>query len=319
MKIAYVYQMDNRWGYAAKTVASGFKNAFVERGDTFEFFDIHKLTHSFWPLEKLKLVNYAPDIIFASVENVPFLPLNLIKGTSLVLWGSFYSPCDYEAQIHGISEQTKKALNKHSAKHNILVWSQHDQLINEKFFSGYQKELGLKFIQLLHCADKTKYTQPVLSPEFDFLWVGNVSHRLTTYKSFIEPLKKELTNFLEYTEDNKIDPEIIETKQFYSRSFITPNVHTEAQIKYKILLNERVFSSTILGGFQICDNPLARNFFNENELVIATEPNDFIEKAHYYITHPDDRIKLIKEMQSNILKNHTYFNRVEAILKALEN
>lgn len=319
MKIAYIYQMDNRWGYAAKTVANGFKNAFVQRGDTFEFFDIHKLTHSFWPLEKLKLINYAPDIIFASVENIPFLPLNLLKSTALVLWGSFYSPCDYEAQIHGISEQTKKVLNKHSSKHNILVWSQHDELINERFFSGYKNDLGLKFIQLLHCADQTKYIEPVLSPEFDFLWVGNISHRLTSYKSFIEPLKKEFRNFLEYTENNKLDPEIIETKQLYSRSFITPNVHTEAQIQHKILLNERVFSSTILGGFQICDNPLARKIFNEKELVIATEPSDFIEKAHYYIKHPDERITMIKKMQANILRNHTYFNRVEDIIVALKN
>jgi hypothetical protein len=319
MKIAYIYQMDNRWGYAAKTVADGFKNAFIEREDTFEFFDIHELTRSFWPLEKLKLINYAPDIIFASVENIPFLPLNLLKSTSLVLWGSFYSPCNYEAQIHGISEETKRTLNKHSAKHNILVWSQHDELINEKFFSGYQKELGLKFMQLLHCADKTKYTAPVLSPEFDFLWAGNISHRLTTYKSFIEPLKKQLKNFLEYTEENKIDPEVIETTQLYSRSFITPNVHTEAQIKYKILLNERVFSSTMMGGFQICDNPLARTFFNENELIIATEPDDFIEKTLYYKNNPDGRINMIKKMQSNILKNHTYFNRIEDIITALKN
>lgn len=311
--------MDNRWGYASKTVATGFKNAFVERGDNFQFFDIHKLTHAFWPLEKLKLVNYAPDIIFASVENVPYLPLNLLKSTSLVLWGSFYSPCDYEAQIHGISEETKKVLNKHSTKHNILIWSQHDELINDKFFSGYQKELGLKFIQVLHCADQTKYTAPVLNPEFDFLWVGNISHRLTTYKSFIEPLKMEFRNFLEYTEDNKIDPEIIEIKQFYSRSFITPNVHTDAQIKHKILLNERVFSSSMLGGFQICDNHLARKFFNEKELAIANEPDDFIEKAHYYINNPDERIKMIKNMQTNILKNHTYFNRVEDIITALKN
>jgi len=104
-------------------------------------------------------------------------------------------------------------------------------------------------------------------------------HRLTTYKSFIVPLKKEFGNYLEYTEHNMINPERIETRRLYSRSFITPNVHTEVQITNKILLNERVFTSTMLDGFQICDNLLARKYFNENELVIATKSRDFIEKC----------------------------------------
>ena len=114
-----------------------------------------------------------------------------------------------------------------------------------------------------------------------------------------------------------IDPERIESKQYYSRSFITPNVHTEAQIKNKILLNERVFSSSILGGFQICDNVLARKLFREDELVIATDSEDFLEKARYYITEPEKRTAMIERIQENILKNHTYFNRIDQILTSL--
>ncbi|ACU02371.1 MULTISPECIES: glycosyltransferase [Pedobacter] len=316
-KIAYIYQTDNKWGYAAKTVANGFKNAFIERGDSFKFFDIAKLENSFWPAEKVKLIAFSPDIIFTSVDNIPYLPLNTLKPTALVLWGSFYSPCNYEPQIDTILEKTKSVLNKYSSRHNILIWSQHEELINEQFFSGYQKELGLKVIQLLHCADKTRFTEPMLNPEFDFLWIGNVSHRLSTYNSVILPLKKEFKNHLEYTEHNMINPETAETKKLYSRSYITPNVHTAAQIKYNILLNERVFTSTMLGGFQICDNLLARKYFNEDELVIATDSNDFIEKTHHYISHPQERLHMIKKMQANLLKNHTYFNRINDVLAAL--
>lgn len=317
-KIAYIYQTDNRWGYAAKTVANGFKNAFVEKGDHFRFFDINAFKSSFWPTEKIKLRNFSPDIIFTSVENIPLLPLNILKPTALVLWGSFYSPCDYEPQIHAIDERTKQVLNKYSSKHNILIWSQHSEDINEQFFNGYHKELGLKFIQLLHCADKTKHTNAILTPEFDFLWIGNTSHRLSTYQSFIEPLKKEYKNYLEYTEHNSIDPETVELEKLYSRSYITPNVHTAAQIKFNILLNERVFTSSMLGGFQICDNLLARQYFNEEELIIATDSDDFIEKTRYYISHPEERLKMINQMQINLLNNHTYFNRIEDIISALE-
>jgi len=316
-KIAYIYNINNKYSYAAKTVANGFKNAFIDRQDSFRFFDLEKLQYSFWPGEKLKLINYAPDIIFASVENLPYIPLKLLKSTSLVLWGAFYSACDYEPQIHTLSEDIKQRLNKYSDKHNILIWSQHDESINEQFFSGYKRELGLKFTQLLHCADKTMFTKPVVNPEFDFIWVGNIGHRVSTYKSFIIPFKEAFNNFLEYSEHNMINPATIERKQYYARSFITPNIHTEAQIKYNILLNERVFTSSMMGGFQICDNILARELFTEDELIIATKSEDFLEKAHYYISHPDERMKMITKMQENISNNHTYFNRIDKILENL--
>ena len=152
-------------------------------------------------------------------------------------------------------------LKRYSSRHDILICSPYNEQINERFFSGYETELGLKVIQLLHCTNKTKLAEPMLRPEFDFLWVGNTTRRITTYKSFIEPLKKESNNYLEYTQHNMISPEIAEAEKLYSRAYITPNLHTDAQIKHNMLLNERVFTAAALGGFQICNNPLARKYF----------------------------------------------------------
>lgn len=314
MKVAYIYDINNTGSYAAKTVSNGFKNAFKARGDEFSFFDITKLTPRLWPTEKRSLLNFAPDVIFTSVENISKIALNRLKPTTLVLWGEFYAPCSYEAQIQTIKEETKQLLNKYSDKHNIIIWSQHDEEINDRFFGGYQKELGLKFIQLLHCADQTRYTAPVLNPEFDFLWVGNIGHRMETYNSFIAPLKTHFSNYLEYTEHNMINPEKLEADQLYSRSFVAPNIHTPAQIEHKILVNERVFTSTMLGGFQICDNQLAKKYFSEDELVIVSNGADLMDKAIYYHSQPAKRLEMIEKMQANILKNHTYFNRIDALL-----
>ncbi|WP_316792773.1 glycosyltransferase [Pedobacter frigoris] len=313
-KIAYIYNINNKYSYAAKTMANGFKSAFIERKDSFRFFDITKLENSFWPDEKFKLAAYAPDIIFVSVENIPYIPLNLLKSTKIVLWGSFYSVCDYDLKIPVVTEKAKQAVKKYSKKHQMLICSVYEESINERFFSGYKKDLGLNLIHLLHCADKTKYAAPLSNPEFDFLWIGNIGQSTTAYNSFIQPLKKSLPNYLEYNEHNMISRETIESKLYYSRSFITPNIHTEIEIKNKMLLNEMVFKSSMLGGFQICDNPLAAELFPEDELIIATNGDDFLEKAHYYISNPDKRMEMIKRMQENILKNHTYANRIDQIL-----
>ena len=49
-KVAYIYQTNSKLSYAAKTVSNGFKNAFIDRGDSFRFFDISKLENSFCQL-----------------------------------------------------------------------------------------------------------------------------------------------------------------------------------------------------------------------------------------------------------------------------
>lgn len=314
MKAAYIFDVRNRYSHAAKTVANGFKNAFLDRRDTFSFFDIMRMKGSFGFYEKIKLLHFSPDVIFTSLENIHFLPGNLPVNVKLVLWAPFYQPCHYEPQIHSITDETKKLLHKISFKNDLIVWSQHDDEINERFFSGYQKEMGLKFVQLLHAADKTKCTNPSLLPELDFVWVGNIGHRRYRYESFINPLKNHYKNHVEFTENNTGDPGYIESKQLYKRSLVAPNIHTDAQVNYQILINERVFTATILGGFQICDNPLARKYFKEDELLIAQNSNQLMEYVEFFRKNPEQRIPLIKKMQHNILQQHTYHHRIKSIL-----
>lgn len=316
-KIAYLYETSNGSDYNARTAAAGFKNAFTERGDSFRLFDLDKLKISYWPAEKIKLTNFNPDIIFTAVENVRYLPLNLLKPTSLVLSGAFYSPSNYDDRIRILTEKAKKVLNKYSSRHKMLILSPYNEQINTRFFSGYETELGLKLIQQLHCINPDTLTEPVLKPEFDFLWLGNTTRRLSAYKSLIAPLKKEFSNFLEYTQHNMIDPEIAASDQLYARAYILPNLHTEAQLKYDMLINQRLFTAAAFGGFQICNNALARKHFNEDELVIATESSDFMEKTRHYISHPEERLRMIKKMQDKLIKHHTYFNRVNEIMTAL--
>ncbi len=317
-KVAYVYNITRKKSFAGRTIALGFRNAFEIQGNEFSFFDLEKLKYPWFNSEKSRIVSYSPSLIFTSVENLKYLPLDELPNVKLVLWGQFYSTCTFEKQLVTISDETKKLLVKNRDKHSILIWSQHSTEINERFFSGYQYELGLKFEQILHCADSKNFKEPILEPEFDFLWIGNVGHRRKTYDDFIVPLKKQYSNFLEFTERNMIEPSEVENKNLYSRSFIAPNIHTPAQIKHNILINERVFTSTLMGGFQICDNELASQYFNKDELVIVKNKSEFRDVIEYYHKHPTERVEMIKKMQNKIIEQHTYSNRISQILNRLK-
>src|SRR5690606_37381200 len=106
--------------------------------------------------------------------------------------------------------------------------------------------------------------------------------RRDRYEKWIGPLKQKYTNYIDYNEYNMVEPIFIESGHFYQRSLFAPNIHSTAQVENKILLNERVFTSSVMGGFQICDNPLARKYFTEEELVIAKTPEEVIDFSEYF-------------------------------------
>jgi hypothetical protein len=317
-KIAYVYNQGFRKkNHAAISVAQGFENAFKNMDFEYQTFDITKLKLSFITGAKKDILAFAPDIIFTSVENVHYLPLDKLNSCNLVLWGQFYEPCDFEKQIVAISQDTKNKLVRYRDKHRILVWSQHSDIINERFFKGYQYELGLEFVQLLHCADKSQFAEPVTAPDFDFIWIGNTRHRKEVYNKIILPLKKSSSGFLEFTEHNPVSPDQIFAKRYYSNAQIAINVHTKAQLEHGILLNERVFSSSIQGGFQICDNSMARQYFTENELVIANDHSDYNDLLIFYKKNPEARVEMIKRMQRKIQNFHLYEHRINQVIDIL--
>ncbi|WP_017258045.1 glycosyltransferase family protein [Pedobacter arcticus] len=319
MRVAYIINQNNPYTYAGITVANGFRNAFLNLGHVFEYFDIKALKSEFWKKKEFnRLLSYDPDLIFASVDDLNILNLKLLPPTKFVLWGAFYKECNYEGQAQTVLKRTKRKLNDFSNKHHIIIWAQHSEQLIEDFFSGYRNELGLKIIQLMHCADDGKIQQPQLHSDYDFLWIGNISHRLETYKEFIEPLKTITANYKEYTEHNKIAPEEVENQALYKKAFLSPNVHTKAQIQFNMGLNERVFSSSLMGGFQICDNNLAKNYFQSDELIVLSRKDEFIDAFYYYKDHPSMRLEMILKMQQNILKNHTYKNRIAQIFDVME-
>ena len=320
-RIAYIYRIHHGSNLAGKMVAQGFRNAFVDMGYEFKEFDSHNFKQYFNRSERNKLCEYQPSVIMSSVENIRYLPLNTLLPQKLVLWGQFYSPNNLDKDTVTISKSDKNELKRQSKRHHILIWSQHSDEINEKYFKGYEKELRLQFTQLMHCADKTKYVPVILdrlsTPEYDFVWIGKIKHRRKSYEQFIGPLKSFSKRYIEYTERCPIDPASIKITQLYASSSLAPNVHSESQRMNHAVLNDRVFVSTFMGGFQICDNMLAKKYFTEDEMIISDNPKQYLEYCRYYLNNPHLRIEMIKKAQDKILHEHTYHNRIEKLRSIL--
>lgn len=117
--------------------------------------------------------------------------------------------------------------------------------------------------------------------------------------------------------------------EYYRAVKVCPNVHLNIQkgemvnVPESVIdtpgfaVNERLFWICGAGGFQIADdNPLVRDFYDEDEVPMATA-EDFNDIFLYYLDHPEERLKMAKKAQERTLKEHTYQHRITNILLPL--
>jgi hypothetical protein len=316
--VAYILDI-NKYNTAGLSIAEGFKYAFNANGFNCKLFDIKDFKKSFFFIDRSrKFEQFLPGVVMTSVDMLEYLPLKKMLPTIFFLWGQFYKPSSFEDQIVTISDSTKALLNSFKDRHRFVVWSQHSNEINESYFQGYSSELGLEFIQLIHCADERLFTPPSETNNFDFVWIGNINHRKADYEKYVTPLKQLTTNYKELTDSAGYTSFEVKKKS-YSASILSPNVHTKAQRDHQIVLNERVFAATLAGGFQICDINLARTYFAPEEMQIAQNPSEYFEICEHFLKYPDQRIDYILRGQSKILEEHTYSSRVKYLISLINN
>jgi len=103
----------------------------------------------------------------------------------------------------------------------------------------------------------------------------------------------------------------------YRSSLICPNIHTTRQKYRRTQLNDRTFNIAAAGAFQICDNPLVRDYFNEDEIIYAENDADYLEKIDFFLRHPDATLPLTAAALKRAHRDHSYCNRIASLYESL--
>jgi FkbM family methyltransferase len=82
-------------------------------------------------------------------------------------------------------------------------------------------------------------------------------------------------------------------------------------------LNMRHFEITAAGGFMMCYRhpELESHFVPGRECVVFDSESDLIEKAAYYLAHPQERVEIALAGQQRTLSEHLFSHRLDAVLK----
>jgi hypothetical protein len=105
--------------------------------------------------------------------------------------------------------------------------------------------------------------------------------------------------------------------QFVSAT-VCPNVSEPHSTDLGYDVVERPFKVLASGGFCISDYvEEAHHIFSPDELLMAQSPQEFRAAIYHFLAHPEDRLRYIEAGQKKVLAEHTYFERVAQLLRAL--
>ncbi len=345
MNLNILYQIPSlETVYAGRFVYEGYKDAFEDLG------------HRFRPLtsnDDLKevLEEYRPDIFISSLNqyNLKFLDLELLKKyrkERLVFFNQI-SPWKHQTDQFGAQAleskpELIKLIRDGLAGDVFFHWLEQD----DPSMDGFTKTTGYPFHTILLAANVKKYFyEPDDKYKADISFVGSL---LPSKREFVKkhlfPLMKKYdvkvhgsdwtlgNRLLGYVQKagqyfnieplkhiRKFQLPLGDERKVYSSSTISLNIHEDHQRKFGSDFNERTFKIPASGGFEICDNVrVLRKYFNENELVIAKNTDDWFEKIDYYIRNPEKRTPIIEAGRRKVLADHTYHNRANQIILIYE-
>lgn len=113
----------------------------------------------------------------------------------------------------------------------------------------------------------------------------------------------------------KADPNT-DLPHIFASSKINLNIHS---IQCQGSLNQRDFNAPLCGGFLLSDwVPAAGQYFVPGtEAVYYSDWDHMRQKVDYYLSHEDERMKIVQTGKQKVEQCHTYQNRVDDLLSQL--
>ena len=333
-------------GAAGRTIYYGYKHAFKQIGHNFIPLTVRDNFRNV-------IEENNPDIYIFSLNkySTKFMDIDWLreykkehKNLKIFVWIPFWKSPLSKLRINEAPSlsQMPDMLNIVNSGLCDFCYSQMDE--NDPRMEGFEKETGYKYYSIPLAAD-TFYMDSIFDEKFkaDISFIGTLLPEKRDFiKKNVLPLKRKYDLKL-YGQDwtfpekvmsfsrkagqyfdipvlkniQKLSLSLEDEATIYKSSVISINVHEDYQKRFGKDCNERTFKIPLYGGFEITDDvAVIRKYFKEGEeIVVAKDSKDWFEKINYYMKYPEKRLKIMEAGKAKVLKDHTYLNRAEKIIK----
>lgn len=331
--------------YAQRTIYYGYKNAFEDLGHNFFTFTSENDLEKFLQNNSIDFFITSSHFYYQKYLNLNILKKYRKKGMLLFTKIDFWN-----SPMSSLRINESKSLKDDTNGVQLIK----DGLLGDVFFhvveqsdermEGFEKETGYEYFTIPLAADKM-----ILKNEFSKDFLADISYigtylpsKRRFFKDCIFPLRNKydlklygqdwtlrdrlrgwVQKFGQYYNISYLSSiqkprlQLGEEAKIYSSSKICINVHEDYQKKYGGDCNERTFKIPLCGGFEITDDVACiRKYFEAGkEIIIAKDREDWFEKIDFYMRNPDKKLAIIEAGRERVLKEHTYHNRVEQMIK----
>lgn len=200
---------------------------------------------------------------------------------------------------------------------NILVSHYYENYISFIFKTWIEK--GLKVFSIPFGFNPLIHYPEITEKEYDYFFVGTNSYRkVKETNEYLIPVINKFKGILRGNgwSSDIIDLSIDEVREYYNKAKINLNYHMDIQKQYENEINERTYIIAACGGFQLVDNPkLLRKLYSENEMAIANNGKEYLEKFSYFINKPKERQEIAyNSLIKTYSNNSSLFDRMDCLL-----
>jgi len=227
---------------------------------------------------------------------------------------------------------------KTNPNHINLMWNiSHPDLVSHQEYENYDavfissekyagkigKEVKTKVYPLLQCSDpEVFYPQEDDDCRHDILFVGIGRKNREIIEDILKtdyPVSVYGKHWNEKIDEKYVCGEFIpneELHKYYSSCKILLNDHWKDMREWDFPSN-RLFDALLCETLVISDKiPSAATIFKDC-IVTYDGVDDLADKVEYYLNNPSEREKLARKGRKIVLRNHTFDNRVDFIIKVL--
>jgi uncharacterized protein YeeX (DUF496 family) len=198
-------------------------------------------------------------------------------------------------------------------------------MMHKNFFKTFQSpwhQAGFKYLCLPFAANPFKHYPREADKIYDYFMVTSFGYEraFLTYR-YTLPIFKKYHGLWAGTDwrfgMGPIPPE--ETPNYRAQAKIILNPLQHYNRNYAADITERAFTAAACGAFQITNiSPITRNFFDQDELVCAKDPTEFVRLFEYYVTRKEERNRITMNGMQRVFREHTYFHRIDKLISFID-
>lgn len=150
-------------------------------------------------------------------------------------------------------------------------------------------------------------------------WGTDTRGNIKEWNAYLEPVLQSSDNVMLAGRGTKVGAVSIERHvEILEQSRLCPIIHATSWKVEKGIM-DRFWTVFSLGRFGVVDNVGVLDFYDEKDLVLELDPQEYVEKSIYYMKHVDKQLPYIQKVQQRIKEEYNQHEVWKKILHKMTN